>query len=111
MYLDDSDEGKYIFEGRAKPTGMTERLDMCCEENERSRITPRTWTQQTYSASLHNWKILSEEYMMRKNQEFVLDMFNHRCLLDTQVNMLPESMSLEIKMESHKSVLKQYACD
>lgn len=50
--------------------------------------------------------------MVRKNQEFVLDMFNHRCLLDTQVNMLPESMnldfklSLEIKMGSPKSVLK-----
>lgn len=35
LYLGDSDEGKYIFEGRAKPTGMTDRLDMCCEENER----------------------------------------------------------------------------
>lgn len=51
MYLGDSNEGKYIFEDRAKPAGMTDRLDICCEENERVKDNSKYLDSADYTAS------------------------------------------------------------
>lgn len=67
---------------------MADRMDTGCQENETVKDNCKV------SASANRWHhftqprdVLGEIQVMRRNQKSVLDMFNQRCLLDTQVKM------------------------
>lgn len=66
---------------------MADRLDTGCEENGRVKYVSKFLASATRRCHLYNLGKLSEEQVVRRNQEAVSDTFNQRCLLDIQVGM------------------------
>ena len=67
---------------------MADRMDIGCQENEIVKDNCKV------SAPANRWHhstqprdVLGGIWVVRRNQKSVLEMFNRRCLLDTQVKM------------------------